>query len=344
MHEVYKVEATRCQTNVIERPSKSNTRVLTAEERLHLTLADTLPPDLLEALNDPSVVEIMLNDDRKVFVERLGCDKMQKLKKINRSVSEEIIRLVAGILNLVIPPEKPILECEWPLDGSRFAALLPPLVANPVFTIRKRAVKVFTLEEYVAGGIMSSLQYEAINLAITQRKNIIVIGGTGSGKTTLCNAVLHQMTMFAPGVRQIIIEDTCEIQSTADNKVCYHTTLTTSLSDLIRVTLRMRPDRVIVGEVRSQEAFDLLQIWNTGHPGGLCTLHANDCISGLDRLKTLVSMHPYSPREIEPTIGLAVDFLVNIARAENGSRRVTEIVSVQGWLQREGSYVLESIA
>jgi type IV secretion system protein VirB11 len=204
------------------------------------------------------------------------------------------------------------------------------VVEGPALSIRKRAVKVFTLDDYVCQGIMSWRQVEIVRLAVDERKNLIILGGTGTGKTTLGNAVLAEITKKEPNCRQIIIEDTGELQSTARNRVNYHTTLETTMSDLIKTTLRMRPDRVIVGEVRGPEAFELIQVWNTGHPGGLCTLHANDCRSALSRLKGLISEHPFAPREIEPDIALAVNLLVSIVKTP-GSRRVNEIMEIVGY-------------
>ncbi|MDR1613871.1 MAG: Flp pilus assembly complex ATPase component TadA [Planctomycetota bacterium] len=219
------------------------------------------------------------------------------------------------------------MEAVFPLDDSRFAGQLPPVVPHPAFAIRKRAVRVFTLADYVSSGVMSEAQSVLIHHAVSTRRNILVVGGTGTGKTTLGNAVLHEITVLEPWARQIIIEDTAELNSAAVNKVNFQVSPGASMTDLIRATLRMRPDRVIVGEVRGPEAFDLIQAWNTGHPGGLATLHANDCVSGLRRLKSLISQHPYAPRDIEPDIALAVNVMVNIVKAAEG-RKVREIVSV----------------
>lgn len=331
--------------NTAEQRRGSKTRILTAEDRIKLVIEDSLPKEVREALNDDRTIEVMLNCNGKVFQERLG-EKMRRICFMERGDAEEIIRQVAGLIGKEVTADDPILECEWPLDGSRFAAQIPPIVKNPTFTIRKRAIQVFTLKDYVSQGIMTPNQCEVIRTAIAERRNIIVVGGTGSGKTTLGNAILHEITIYEPDARQIIIEDTCEIQSTAENRIEFRTTHTTVIADLLKTTLRMRPDRIIVGEVRGREANELIQAWNTGHPGGFCTLHSNDCASALNRLKSLISMHPYAPREIEPDIALAVDLLINIVKGKT-KRRIKEIVQVGGYSrmrQENGGYELTVIA
>ena len=166
---------------------------------------------------------------------------------------------------------------------------------------------------------------------LKDHKNILVIGGTGTGKTTLTNAIIHEMVLCDPDERIFIMEDTGEIQCAAENFIQYHTTLEVSMTKLLKTTLRMRPDRIIVGEVRGPEALDLLMAWNTGHEGGVATLHANNAKAGLDRLAMLISMHPDSPTPIEPLIGKAVNIVVHIAKTPEG-RRVREIIEVSGYL------------
>ncbi|MDR1613851.1 MAG: P-type conjugative transfer ATPase TrbB [Planctomycetota bacterium] len=300
-------------------------------------LAGRLPVPAFDALVDPEIIEILLNPDGRVWRERLGF-RMEHICDMPAAEAEDFIRRVAGYRNTTVTWENPRLEAALPLDDSRFAGQIPPVVDNPAFSIRKRAVKVFTLEEYVADGIMTPEQCRLIRWAVADKRNILIVGGTGSGKTTLGNAILNEITLSDPDARQIIIEDTAELQSTALNRVNFQVSETTSMTDLIRTTLRMRPDRVIVGEVRGPEAFDLLQAWNTGHPGGLATLHANDCLSGLRRLKSLVSQHEFAPRDIEPDIALAVNVLVDIVKAD-GTRRVREIVAIEDYEEgRSGHY------
>ena len=249
---------------------------------------------------------------------------------------------IAGFYSKELTAENPILECEFPIDGSRFAGQIPPIVSHPTFTIRKRAISIFSLENYVENSIMTQKQYETIVSAVGSHKNILVIGGTGSGKTTLVNAVIQKMVDLNPAERPVIIEDTGEIQCTAKNYVQFHTTSSVSMTDLLKTTLRMRPDRILVGEVRGPEALDLLMAWNTGHPGGAATLHANDAKSGLDRLATLITMSDHAPDQIEKLISEVVDVVICISRTADG-RKIKEIISVEGYNSQANEYVVNSI-
>lgn len=290
---------------------------------------------VLDALSDAQTIEIMLNADGTLWQERLG-EPMRPMGKMQPSRAEAVMRTIASYLGTTITRQNPILEGELPLDGSRFAGQIPPVVHAPTFAIRKKASSVFSLEHYVQEQIMTQHQKEIIAEAVREHKNILVVGGTGSGKTTLANAIIHEMTLQNADERIFILEDTGEIQCAAKNFLQFHTTLEVSMTDLLKTTLRMRPDRILVGEVRGPEALNLLMAWNTGHEGGLATLHANNARAGLDRLMMLISMHPESPKPIEPLIGEAVHFIVHISKTPAGSRRVKEILEVTGY--REGNY------
>jgi P-type conjugative transfer ATPase TrbB len=295
---------------------------------------------LLAALADPQTVELMLNPDGTLWQERLG-EKPVQIGSMNSARAEAVLRTMAAILHTTITREKPTIEGELPLDGSRFAGQIPPVVSAPVFAVRKRASRVFTLDQYADAGILTPEQKQYLCGTIRDHRNILIIGGTGGGKTTLVNALLHELTIQFPQERLIIIEDTGEIQCAAANYVQYHTSPERSMTDLVRTSLRMRPDRILVGEVRGPEALDLLMSWNTGHEGGIATLHANSAESGLARLSTLISMHPNAPRSIEPLIGEAVDVLVHIARKEGaggGGRVVREILEVKGYDEEKRAY------
>ena len=215
------------------------------------------------------------------------------------------------------------------------------IVTAPTFAIRKRAVAVFTLEEYVEAGILSQRHYEAIKAAVKSHRNILVIGGTGSGKTTLVNAIINEMVIQDPTERVFIIEDTGEIQCAAENFVQYHTTIDVPMTALLKLILRMRPDRILVGEVRGAEALDLLDAWNTGHEGGAATLHSNTASSGLDRLASLISRNEAAPTKIEPLIGDAVHVVVHIARTPDGRRVVQEVLEISGYV--DGKYLTKTI-
>ena len=309
-----------------------------SQERQLDKLRRDLGEVFLTALADPETVEIMLNADGTLWQERLG-EQPKQIGSMNVARAEAVLRTMAAILHTTITREKPTLEGELPLDGSRFAGQIPPVVPAPVFAVRKRASRVFTLDQYVEAGILTPEQKQYLCDAIRNHKNILMIGSTGGGKTTLVNSLIHELTAQFPQERLIIIEDTGEIQCAAANYVQYHTSPERSMTDLVRTSMRMRPDRIFVGEVRGPEALDLLMAWNTGHVGGIATLHANSAESGLVRLSTLVSMNLNAPRSIEPLIGEAVDVLVHIARKDGGGRIVREILEVKSFDPEKRAYV-----
>lgn len=311
----------------------------TIKERAIQKLKRDLGSDFLAALEDPQTVEIMLNADGRLWVERLG-KGMEEVGELRVAQAQAVIETVAGFHGKEVHRKSPLLEGEFPLDGSRFAGQLPPVVPHPVFSIRKKAVAIFTLNKYVEAEIMTVKQLAAIKRAIENHRNILIIGGTGSGKTTLVNAIINGMVATHPKERIFIIEDTGEIQCSAKNSVTYHTTLEVSMTDLLKTCLRMRPDRILVGEVRGPEALDLLDSWNTGHEGGAATLHANNARSGLDRLRSLITRNPSAPAEIEPLIAEAVHVVVHIARTKEG-RRIQEIIEISGY--EDGEYKTEKI-
>ncbi len=304
------------------------------KERAKTKLARDMGTFLVTALNDSRTVEIMVNADGRVWQEKLG-QTMACIGNLRPAQTEAIIKTVAGFHAKEVTRLKPIIEGEFPLDGSRFAGQLPPIVTSPTFAIRKKAVAIFTLEDYLSANILNETQYQKIKSAITNHRNILVVGGTGSGKTTLVNAIINAMVVNDPSERIFILEDTGEIQCAAENFVQYHTTIDVSMTELLKTTLRMRPDRILVGEVRGPEALDLLDAWNTGHEGGAATLHANDALSGLTRLKSLITRNRSAPDDIESLIGEAVHMVVHISRTPTG-RRVQEVIEVTGY--KRGSY------
>ncbi|MDT1508241.1 P-type conjugative transfer ATPase TrbB [Escherichia coli] len=295
---------------------------------------------LMEALEDPETLEIMLNPDGKLWREKFG-QPMFCMGTVPVQRSKTIIQTIAGFHKKIIDSNSPFLECELPIDGSRFAGQLPPLVAGPTFAIRKKASRIFLLDEYVDKGVMTRVQADFICRAIAAHKNILVIGGTGSGKTTLLNAIIAEIVRQFPDERICIIEDTGELQCAALNFVQYHTTINVTMTDILRLILRMRPDRIFVGETRGPEALDMLDAWNTGHEGGAASLHANNTLSALTRLRSLISRNPFAPREIEPVIGEAVNVIVQISKTSEG-RRIKEIREIQGY--ENGEYISQLIA
>lgn len=296
---------------------------------------------MLNEFNDPQTVELMANPDGLLYVEKLG-EPMKLIGQVSPDTVSSIIYNVAGFHNQVCDQQHPICEAEFPLDDSRFEGLLPPVVRGASFSLRKKASLIFTLDDYVKSGTMTPEQKKVILTAVASHLNILVVGGTGSGKTTLINAIIEAMVHSSEQERIVIIEDTGEIQCSAANHVQMRSNKFTSMTDLLRATLRYRPDRILVGEVRGGEALDLLDAWNTGHPGGCATLHANDAYAGLNRLKSLITRNPQHPNDIEALIGEAVHIVICIARFQHG-RRIKQILKVNGWSYEKG-YQTELIA
>jgi type IV secretion system protein VirB11 len=297
-----------------------------------------LGPNIREALADPLVIEVVLNPDGKLWVERLG-EEMQVVGAMASSNAESLMATIASSLSTTITRERPVLEGELPTDGSRFEGMIPPVVVRPSFAIRKKASRVFSLAEYVRKGIMTEAQRLGIVEAVKSRRNILVVGGTGTGKTTLLNAIILVISEVSPEHRVVIIEDTVELQCSSKNVVQLRTSDTVTMQGLLRVTMRLRPDRILVGEVRGAEALALLKAWNTGHPGGLATVHANDASSGLLRIKQLIEEGLQGGKADPEVIAEAVGLVVVIQKTSVApGRRVSEMVRVEGY--ESGAYVL----
>lgn len=289
-------------------------------------------------LMEHGVVELMLNADGRLWVDRLG-QPMIAVGTMAAMTAESFIATVASTLRGTVTRENPILECELPdappFHGSRFEALIPPIVSGPVFTIRRKASAVFTLNEYERDGILATSQRTAIECAVMQRQNILVVGGTGTGKTTLTNAIIDQMAKATPDHRLVIIEDTAEIQCAAPNAVIMRATDTVDMQRLLKATLRLRPDRIVVGEVRGGEALTMLKAWNTGHPGGVCTVHANHARAGLTRIEQMIAEVSQAP--MRALIGEAINLIVSIVRTDTApGRRIHEVIAVDGFA--DGDY------
>jgi type IV secretion system protein VirB11 len=309
------------------------------QKRLLRKLRGELGQTVLDALEDPSVIEIMLNSDGSLWIERHG-QGMQRVGTMSAPNAESLMGTIADALHTVVTRENPILEGELPLDGSRFEGLLPPIVGHPTFTIRKKASVVFTLAQYVEQGIMTPEQQAAIEAAILRRANILVVGGTGSGKTTLTNAIIDGISTACPDDRLVIIEDTAEIQCKAENSVILRASVDVDMLRLLRATMRLRPDRILVGEVRGGEALALLKAWNTGHPGGVATIHANGAHAGLIRLEQLIA-EATAAANMAPLIAEAVDLVIAIEKTKGG-RRIKEIIEVSGISER-GTYQTQPV-
>ncbi|WP_208639192.1 P-type conjugative transfer ATPase TrbB [Bradyrhizobium forestalis] len=288
-------------------------------------------------LEDEAIIEVMLNPDGRLWIDRLSNGLIDTGETLSSADGERIVRLVAHHVGAEVHAGSPRVSAELPGTGERFEGLLPPVVAAPAFAIRKPAVAVFTLDDYVGRGIMTSEQARILQSAVVARKNILVAGGTSTGKTTLTNALLAEVAKSSD--RVVLIEDTRELQCKAPNLVALRTKDgVATLSDLVRSSLRLRPDRIPVGEVRGAEALDLLKAWGTGHPGGIGTIHAGTALGALRRLEQLIQEAVITvPRAlIAETINL-----VAVLAGRGADRRLAELALVTG-LGASGDYNLSS--
>jgi type IV secretion system protein TrbB len=289
-------------------------------------LRTALGPAIAGWLEDPAIVEVMLNPDGRLWVDRLGSGLADTGETLSPPDGERIIRLVAHHIGAEVHAGSPRVSAELPETGERFEGLLPPVAVAPTFAIRKPAVALFTLDDYVVAGIMSANHAELLRQAVVDRKNILVAGGTSTGKTTLTNALLAEVAKTSD--RVVLIEDTRELQCAAPNLVALRTKDgVASLSDLVRSSLRLRPDRIPIGEVRGAEALDLLKAWGTGHPGGIGTIHAGSALGALRRMEQLIQEAVVTvPRAlIAETINLIV-----VLSGRGSERRLAELAQVEG--------------
>ena len=298
----------------------------------------SLGPEILALKNNSDVIEIMLNPDKTVWVDTLSSGMYKTDIIVEPEKSRTIINLVADSSNTIIGNRNPRISAEIPGDGSRFEGTLPPIVENPSFTIRKKALLIFTLDDYVKSGIMTKAQKDVIVKGVLDRKNMLVIGGTSSGKTTLTNAIINEMTVTKH--RLLILEDTREIQSKAENSVFFRTCDDVSMQDLLKTSMRYRPDRIIIGELRSGEALDLLTAWNSGHPGGISTIHSDTPEGGIKQLEQYIQRVSVSKQQ--ELIAMTVNYLIVIIKNEENKRQIKCIKEMIDF--RDGKYILKDIA
>jgi type IV secretion system protein TrbB len=304
------------------------------ERRRDELLRRQLGPQLLAAIADPAITDIIVNEDGRVWFEAHGKGLYAAGFVLPESHRESLIGTVAAALGTTADNDHPIVEGELPIERIRFEGLMPPVVRRPCFAMRKPAQVLYTLDDYLRDGIVTEAQAEVFRDATRRRWNIAIAGGTGSGKTTFAGALINEMVAGSDqSERYVIIEDTLEIQCRAENLVQLHTSEAIDLTRLVRATMRLRPDRIIIGEVRGAEALALLKAWLTGHPGGVTTIHANSARGALTRLSSLVQEAgvPPQPELIAETIDL-IAFIVRTPK----DRKVTELVRVESYDPREG--------
>ncbi len=298
-------------------------------------LRSALGSEIGDALVDPLVVEIMVNPDGALRFDKLGEGCRDSGVRLEATQVERIVRLVASMTHGEVHAERPIISAELPSAGERFEGLLPPVTPAPCFAIRKPASRIYGLDDYVRDRLLTPDLADLLRDCVARRLNILIAGGTSSGKTTLANALLAELA--ATDERVILIEDTRELQCAAPDTVALRTRLPhVSMSDLVRSTLRLRPDRIIVGEVRGPEALDMLKAWNTGHPGGIATVHANSASAALSRIEQLVQEAVVNvPRRL---IAEAIDLVVFIA-GRGLDRRIETVAALTG-VEPDGEYFL----
>ncbi|WP_425438654.1 P-type conjugative transfer ATPase TrbB [Rhodanobacter glycinis] len=301
-------------------------------------LRTAMGPLIAAALDDPDVVEVLLNPDGTLWIDRLSTGRAPTGASLSAADGERIIRLVAAHVRAEVHAGKPLLSAELPETGERFEGVLPPAVPGPAFALRKRAVGVIGLDRYIADGILGAEHAVFLRQAIGERQNILIAGGTSSGKTTLANALLAEIA--ATGDRVLVLEDTVELQCAARDHVPLRTLPgVVSMTELVRATMRLRPDRVIVGEVRGGEALDLVKVWGTGHPGGIATVHAGSAHGALLRVEQLILEVAVTPPRA--LIAEAINVVVFIA-GRGRARRIRDIARVVGFDTR--GYRLDPVA
>jgi type IV secretion system protein TrbB len=309
-----------------------------AQGRRRQMLRTAFGPTIAAALADPTVIEVIVNPDGKLWIDRATLGRQDTGERIGSAEAERIIRLVAGHVRREVPDKGPIVSAELPESGERFEGVMPPLSPAPCFAVRKPADVLYRLADYVAARIMTPRQAQVLGLSVRERRNILVVGGTSSGKTTLVNALLAEIAEL--NERVIILEDTRELKCAAADSVSLRTKPgVATLGDLVRSTLRLRPDRIIIGEVRGPEALDMLKAWNTGHPGGVTTVHANSARDGLYRLEQLVQEAVVTvPRDL---IVQAIDIVVFL-QGRGANRHVETLVELSS-LDEDGDYLLKPL-
>jgi P-type conjugative transfer ATPase TrbB len=297
-----------------------------AQSRAGRMLRTALGQDVRAWLAQDDVVEVMLNPDGRLWVDRLVTGLADTGLTLAAAEGERIIRLVAHHVASEVHAQSPRVSAALPETGERFEGLLPPVVSAPTFSIRKAAVRAMSLLAYVDQGVMRAEQARALANSVAERRNILVAGATASGKTTLANALLGELE--DANDRVVVLEDTVELCCPARNTVALRSKDgVASLTDLVRSTMRLRPDRIVVGEVRGPEALDLIKAWGTGHPGGIATVHAGTALGAMRRLEQLIAEAAVTvPRDL---IAETVEVIAVLA-GRGSARRLSELVAVKG--------------
>ncbi len=301
---------------------------------------------MLPFLDEDDVQEIMVNPDGAVFVDRAGEERRLE-GYIRASKIDGLLATVASSLNTTISRQQPHIDGVLIIDGSRISGEIPPIVAAPSLRIRKHAKLVKPLDYFVETGTMTGAQRELIRDALVRKLNIVIVGSTASGKTFLANSILRDLAELCPGDRILTIEDTAELRPSSTNTLGWATSPEVDMQLMLKRALRATPDRIVIGEVRGGEAYQLLKMWNTGHGGGLCTIHSDKGdLDGLTRLERMCGESPevvgMGRGWIQELVGDVVHVLINIVKGHDG-RRIPSVVRVSRFDITRDEYVTDVI-
>lgn len=304
-------------------------------DRILAILKSSLGEKINSYFEDEDIIEIMLNDDKTVWVDSLTKGMYFTGIILENTEAMKIINTVATFMEAKVDKENPRMSAELPDTGFRFESVIPPNVDNPIFTIRKKSILIFTLDDYVRMGSLTEFQKGVIEKAINNYKNILIVGGTSTGKTIFANACIGAIPKKD---RLVILEDTKEIRSLCPNKISLKTSIYTSMEELFYSTMRLRPDRIVVGEIRGATSLDLLTAWNSGHGGGVSTIHSDSTEGALEQLEQYNQRKSVDKQQ--KLIGKAIDLVVVLKRV-NGERKVVEIKEVLGF--ENGEYIIREV-
>lgn len=277
------------------------------------------------------VKEILQDSDKILFKPYPNKICKARLVKLSATKAETIMSVLASITGKFIHNKSPYLECQIPKYGHRFTGVIPPVVPFPAFCIRKHTPHIYTLDDFVAQGVMEKTSRDTIISWIERKFNILIAGGTGSGKTTLANAILYEIARLFPDTRVLIIEDVPELQFKTSRSIAFTIGEFFSMYEALRTTLRFKPDRIVMGEVRGAEAYTLLKAWNTGHPGGVATIHANGVNEALYRFESCIRDHP-DVKLNRQEIGFTVNGIISL---QNITLRETDGSSYRNVVRRK---------
>lgn len=317
-------------------------------------LRSVIGSEICAYLDDPGVQEIYVNEDGYLWIvdSKRGKFKRDDIQ-LNAPQVETIIRAAAGAAKQVITAEMPALGCEIYELGCRVQAQVPPIVSRPTIMIRKKASAVYSIDEYIQMGFLTEEMANYLRKSVSDRKNILVVGATGTGKTTFLNTLIRLVTEETPSDRLVILEDLPELQCTAKDFTQMQTYVdkddkrTVTMQMLLYYAMRLSPKRIILGEVRDGAAYTLLKAWNTGHPGGLCTTHANSAIEGLTRIEVLVKEDMTAKGDMRPLLGQAIDVVVDIYREDipnaPSRRYIKNIIEINGFSQDDQKYQIHTV-